>query len=531
MTPDEVNSLVAPSPEAETAVTNWLQQSGVTQIHSGNGYVNFATTASAANQLLNTTFSYYGQEGTTKLRTTQYSLPDEVSPHVDIVYPTTFFGSMRADTPFLPPKPSRTIKRKVTRRQVDASCQTSITPNCIKELYNVQNYTADPKYGSNVAFGSFLNESAQYADLALYEQSYGLPSRNFSVQLINGGLNTQDPSDPNTGEANLDVQNIVGVTTGSVPILEYITGGLAPVIPNLDEPTPANFSNEPYVEYYQYLLSQDPKDLPQVISNSYGDDEQSVPIKYAHRVCNMIGMLVSRGITVLESSGDTGVGGPCQSNDGKQTPQFTPQFPSTCAFITAVGGTQSVTPEIAWNASSGGFSNYFPTADYQQQAVQTYLNDYLPATVKAYYTPYTNFSGRGFPDVSAHSLYPRYRVFNNGRASGSGGTSAASPTWGGIVSLLNDARFRAGLPQLGFLNPWLYSDGYKSLNDITAGTALGCTGVDLQNGFVYTDSGIIPYASWNATIGWDPATGLGTPDFQKLKDAVIKLGKGEGKCW
>lgn len=190
-----------------------------------------------------------------------------------------------------------------------------------------------------------------------------------------------------------------------------------------------------------------------------------------------------------------------------------------------------MTPEVAWNASSGGFSNYFPTAPYQEAAVQDYLNNHIDPATKQYFSQYTNFKGRGFPDVSAHSLYPRYQIFDDDVLRGSGGTSAASPVWAGIVGLLNDARFAAGLPQLGFLNPWLYSEGFKSLTDITAGAALGCNGVDLQTGVRYNGSGIIPFASWNATVGWDPATGLGTPDFQKLKDAVVGLGKGSGKCW
>lgn len=33
-------------------------------------------------------------------------------------------------------------------------------------------------------------------------------------------------------------------------------------------------------------------------------------------------------------------------------------FPATCPYVTAVGGTPDVMPETAWNASSGGFSNY-----------------------------------------------------------------------------------------------------------------------------------------------------------------------------
>ena len=75
--------------------------------------------------------------------------------------------------------------------------------------------------------------------------------------------------------------------------------------------------------------------------------------------------------------------------------------------MTAVGGTSDVTPEVAWNASSGGFSNYFSRAWYQQSAVKTYFN-HVSSETKEYYSKYADFEGRGFPDVSAHSLYPEY---------------------------------------------------------------------------------------------------------------------------
>lgn len=104
----------------------------------------------------------------------------------------------------------------------------------------------------------------------------------------------------------------------------------------------------------------------------------------------------------------------------------------------------------------------------------------------------------------------------NGELELIGGTSGASPVVAAIIALLNDARLRAGKTSLGFLNPWLYSSGYKSLNDITSGRAGGCDGSSAGTGY-------IPWASWNATAGWDPATGLGTPNFAKLKAAVLAL--------
>ena len=70
------------------------------------------------------------------------------------------------------------------------------------------------------------------------------------------------------------------------------------------------------------------------------------------------------------------------------------------------------------------------------------------------------------------------------------------------MALLNDARFRAGKPALGFVNPLLYGFAAGALNDITLGGSLGCAGVDLQSGVTIPGAGIIPYASWNATPGW-----------------------------
>ena len=114
-----------------------------------------------------------------------------------------------------------------------------------------------------------------------------------------------------------------------------------------------------------------------------------------------------------------GVGAPCQSNDGTDTPQFTPTFPATCPYITSVGGTQSISPEIAWTASSGGFSNYFSQPDYQTSAVSTYLDNYITPATKDYYSAFTNFSNRGYPDVAAHSISPEYVFFSSSHWSSS----------------------------------------------------------------------------------------------------------------
>lgn len=83
------------------------------------------------------------------------------------------------------------------------------------------------------------------------------------------------------------------------------------------------------------------------------------------------------------------------------------------------------------------------------------------------------------------------------------GTSCSSPIFASVIALLNDRLIAAGKPTLGFLNPFLYSTGASALNDVTTGDNPGCG----TNGFP-------------ATTGWDPVTGLGTPNFPALLSAA-----------
>ena len=83
------------------------------------------------------------------------------------------------------------------------------------------------------------------------------------------------------------------------------------------------------------------------------------------------------------------------------------------------------------------------------------------------------------------------------------GTSCSSPVFAGIVALLNDYQKSRGKPVLGFLNPVLYKMAEDGVfNDITDGgnmcTEMQCCGDKFG------------YQSWK---GWDPVTGLGTPNF------------------
>jgi kumamolisin len=86
-----------------------------------------------------------------------------------------------------------------------------------------------------------------------------------------------------------------------------------------------------------------------------------------------------------------------------------------------------------------------------------------------------------------------YRVRVDGTETVIGGTSAVAPLWSALVALINQ---RKGHP-VGYINPRLYGNS-RPLNDITSGS----------NG------------AFQASLGWDPCTGLGSPDGAKLQSAL-----------
>ncbi|KAI8633223.1 subtilisin-like protein [Xylariaceae sp. FL1651] len=507
---DEMKRMLLPSQESLSSVHAWLTAAGIEDIEDDADWVSFKTTVGVANKMLDTQFSWYISEEAKPrkaLRTLKYSVPDDVAEHINLVQPTTRFASIRANHE----TETEIIGLQVASLAGDAvNCDTTITPQCLKTIYNID-YTPDPKSGSKVAFASYLEEYARYSDLALFEQNI-LPEaigQNFSVTQYHGGLNNQTSTD-DSGEANLDLQYIVGMSH-PLPVTEFSTGGRGPWVADLDQPTEADSANEPYLDFLKNVLKLPQRDLPQVISTSYGENEQSVPKSYALSVCNLFAQLGSRGVSVIFSSGDSGTGSACLSNDGKNTTKFQPQYPASCPWVTSVGSTRYLN-ETATYFSSGGFSDYWERPSYQDRAVKSYLHS-LGGKNKPYFNP----NGRGFPDVSAQGY--GFRVYDQGSLKGYQGTSCSAPTFGGIVALLNDARLKAKKPVLGFLNPLLYSNA-EALNDITLGGSTGCNGHARFNG-APNGSPVIPYASWNATSGWDPVSGLGTPNFPKLLKAAV----------
>lgn len=209
-----------------SGVVDWLHSHGVHNVHRQGALVHFATDVGTANKLLDTDFAWYHHGSTRKLRTTKYSIPNNLKDAIELISPTTFFGEPKGAKPIHSHQPPQEASQKAHHQgHVDQSCNDIITPKCLRQLYQLGDFTPKRGSGARIGYGNFLNETSSYKDLALFEEKFDLPPENFSTTLIAGGVNDQSP-DASSGEANLDVQLIVALTH-PMPVEAFITAGTA----------------------------------------------------------------------------------------------------------------------------------------------------------------------------------------------------------------------------------------------------------------------------------------------------------------
>ncbi|KAF8321006.1 peptidase S8/S53 domain-containing protein [Cantharellus anzutake] len=453
---------------------------------------------------------------TTAIRTTSYSFPAHLHDHIDVVQPTNFFPSGRpllsslivddgsfnqqsGPAPAPVPQPNMSLPELKTLYRTDAykakgtRSSIGITEKLYKLKYDVM----------------YLEQYANLADLKQFFYRPALKST-LHVELINGAINSQNISEAGI-EADLDVQFAGGISVSYLTSAQWgFRATQSPLEICFDGSTLSSKyiwlrpntsrsisyednGNEPYDVFLTYLLREKTKDLPQVLTTSYGEDEDTVPINYARRVCKLYAALGTRGVSALHASGDGGVGRVGETGACFTPNRFVPIFP--VVLLEASRLTYQI-PGTTVRSSGGGFSDYFPRPWYQHRAVPRYLK-----TLGSTYEGLFNKNGRAYPDVAAQGY--RYLIVYQGKVIRVSGTSASTPTFAAIIALLNDALLSKGRRPLGFLNPWIYSLKPGILNDITTGSNPGCG----TTGF-------------NATRGWDPATGFGTPDLPRLLKAL-----------
>jgi kumamolisin len=310
------------------------------------------------------------------------------------------------------------------------------------------------------------------ADLDSFFKNLKISTPKVTPVSVDGATNspTGDSGGPD-GEVELDVE-VAGAIAPAAQIAVYFA-------PNTDQ----GFIDAVTTAVHDATLK------PSIVSISWGGPEDSWTAQSREALNSACQDASTMGVTVLAASGDNG------SSDGSASGAPTVDFPAASPFVLACGGTKltitgtAIASEQVWNelsanqgATGGGVSQAFALPAYQQGA-------------KVPKDP-NGFVGRGVPDVAGDAdPETGYNVVVDGQQSVIGGTSAVAPLWAGLLALINQSLGT----NVGFANPLLYSPKVEpTFHDITSGT----------NG------------TYSAAPGWDPCTGLGSPNGAALLAAL-----------
>jgi subtilase family serine protease len=447
-----------------------------------------------------------------------------------------------------------------TEADCEAVARTCFTPQAIQSAYNVGplHQAGWNGKGITIAIVDSYGSDTMAHDLHVFNQAFGLQPMcgeegvtcapgmpTFSELAVNGSPATKPQPGNGTHledksawalEVALDVETSHAIAPMANILLVHSN--------NAETLGVQGFPNMMKAE--NYVVSNH---LAQVISQSFASAEDAFNgqaslenLRYAFKNA------AANGVTVLGSSGDGGVANDKKSpvsQGGSLIPEPTVEWPASDPLVTGVGGTYLCTKptaaaneprttyikpgiggkcgsgtfnaahaaEVAWTFSGGGFSHVFARPSYQAGP--------LPAGS----TPIPP-SARGVPDIAFQAsagtgalVYLSLPPDGNGSNVNQtgwydiGGTSLSCPQWAGLVAIadqMNKAKY--GQTGLGLINPALYklaaNAGKYSLDFFDIGHT-AAAGVQNDNG----DRGV---AGYPAGPGWDPVTGLGTPNAALL---------------
>lgn len=249
-----------------------------------------------------------------------------------------------------------------------------------------------------------------------------------------------------------------------------------------------------------------------MISISYGVPELAVSNITRLVFSQLAAALAAQGVSIIAASGDDGAAG--IGGDTNADCNLTAEvgllvtWPASDEWVTSVGATMGVElggPEVVCQANTTVDPNGTVSESGSGASITSGGGFSNIVARPAYQNGHHDNPNLGLPDVAlaGHT----YVIVNGGKLAAVDGTSASTPVFAGMVSLLNARRLAKGLPSLGFLNPLLYKHS-GVFNDITKGDNKCARAGDKCCG------------GYKAGVGWDAATGLGSVNYARLSAAV-----------
>ena len=462
---EEVRDLVQDH-SAISKVKEWIRKENLELVRATIKEDYFVVKAKVGQweRILNTKFYEYKQQSRIDdaaeiriNRAAEYHLPSDIENDAIAIFNTIQF----------PPPPNQIAtkrenlkKMKSNRRRLnsDDSEANFVTVGYLNSLYTINSNIGIDSFNQSVFETS--NEFFSQQDLQSFQLTQGL-----TVQpaIDHDGHETSSCSTtgrtPNCFEGNLDIQYLMGVAQVTPTIYYYVD------------------ALDPFLAFVLELL--DSSSPPLVNSISWGSSEIYVDPSVMDAFNEAAQELGVQGVTITVSTGDDGVSGSncaCSEDSSSSLTSWNyssawygtgyfPSFPASSPYVTAVGATMGtngaptgvqVTCQANDNGvitSGGGFSTYYPQPSWQSDAVSSYFGD-LPENDQP--TSGYNPNGRGYPDVAMIGV--DFLVVIDGQIFTLYGTSASSPTFASLVSLVNSALIAADKPPVGFMNQVLYQN-------------------------------------------------------------------------
>ncbi len=343
------------------------------------------------------------------------------------------------------------------------------------------------------------------SDLQQYFSALGLAVPPVSSVGVDGGSNS--PGDDADMEVLLDIE-VVGAVAPAATQKVYFA-------PN---------SDAGFVDAISQAVHDTP--TPVAVSISWGQSEDAWSAQSRAAMDSAMADAAVLGVTITVASGDNG------STDGASDGAQHCDFPASSPHALACGGTRleitsagGIYAETVWNdttagsqgggAGGGGYRDVFGVPAWQASVVGPAGASGGPAATAAAADPErrhpnppggpapTSSRGRGVPDVAGNAdPVTGYKIVANGQSTAVGGTSAVAPLWAGLIARLAQQSGQ----RFGLLQPLIYAGlaagtPAPGFNDVTSG----------NNG------------AYQAAAGWDPCTGLGSPNAATLL-AVLTAG-------
>ncbi len=489
LTPKQYGELFGVSEADAAQVTGWLQAHGmdVEEVTAGRRSIVFSGTAAQVESAFYTQIHTYKIAG--EVHHANATDPQIPAAFIGVVGGVVSLHDFRSE-------PMHSGAR-IPTPDFTSGGSYYLAPADFATVYDLGPLYQQSITGSGQSIAIVARSNINISDVRQFRSSFGLPAND--PQIIPNGSDPGITSSGEETEADLDVEWSGAVARNAA--IKFVVS------------KSTNSSDGSYLSA-QYIVSHN---LAPVMSMSFGLCEAALGSSGNNFINSLWQQATVQGISIFVSSGDGGAAG-CDSASASSASHgrgvnglcSTPysvcvggtklndsSHPSLYWSPSNAAGTQasalSYIPEVVWNesgsgglwASGGGASTLYAKPSWQTG------------------TGVLADGKRDVPDVALTAArHDGYLIYQNGGLYVVGGTSAASPSFAGAMALVvQKAAVRQGNANTVFysLATRQRSGGATVFHDITSGN----NSVPGQVGF-------------NATAGYDQATGLGSIDAYVL---------------